>query len=377
LAKRVIIIGNNIYSMVRFRGSLIKHMIQQGHDVHLLVPDEPSVLGDYESCLAILLEIGAEVHIYPLRRAAMSPIYDLLTVYHFQKYIRKIRPDVVIAYMMKPVVFGLSVAFFLKVRRRFALLDGLGFAFTDRDTGKTPISVRVIRRLLKFALKHADHVIFLNNDDPKTLIGLAVLESKKSISVVNGTGLDLDYFDGPPASPQSSKILMISRLLRDKGVREFAAAARLVREQRPDARFILVGDADDAPGAIPISEVKTWDWLTYIGPAADVRVHLEDCLVYVLPSYREGRPRTVMEAMAMRRASIVTDVPGCRECIEHGVTGLVVPPQDPRALAAAILSYIDDPMLAVVHGSAARVVAETLFPEAVVNRAVMEAIGLT
>jgi glycosyltransferase involved in cell wall biosynthesis len=138
-----------------------------------------------------------------------------------------------------------------------------------------------------------------------------------------------------------------------------------------------VGDIDNAPGAISVEEVKSWNWLSYTGPTSDVREVLKNSLVCVLPSYREGRPRTVMEAMAMRRACVVTDVPGCRECIQAGVTGQLVPPRDADALSAAILLYLNDPSLAVKHGQEARKVAEKLYPEAIVNRSVLDALNLS
>jgi glycosyltransferase involved in cell wall biosynthesis len=377
MKKRILIIGNNIYSMVRFRGGLIRQMIAVGHEVHLLIPDEDSVVGEHKALLDLLHNMGAKVHVYPLKRASVSPLHDLLSIAYLLKTIRRVGPEVVMAYMMKPVIYGLLSAWVMRVKMRVALLDGLGFAFTDRGAVSVSKSASITRLLLKTSLSKVHHVLFLNDDDGATLRSLGVLRNKTPTTIVNGTGLDLTYFDGPSASPHSRDILMISRLLRDKGVREFAAAAKLVVEQRPDARFILVGDVDNAPGAISIEEVKSWTWLNYIGPSTDVRPHLQDCLVFVLPSYREGRPRTVMEAMAMRRACVVSDVPGCRDCITPGITGLVVPPRDPRALADGILVYLSNPTLAIQHGLEARRVAEELYPEAVVNLSVLNALDLS
>lgn len=376
MLRRLLIIGNNVSSMLRFRGGLVRVMVAAGHEVHLLVPQGDGVLGDFDAECAALRDLGASVHCYPLRRASVSPLHDLVTFGHFLRAILAIRPDAVLAYMMKPVVYGMFAAALLRVPRRYALLDGLGFAFTDNGSARVPPSARITRLLLAGALRVAHRLLLLNTDDRNDLLRHKVLCSQMPTAVIAGTGLDLTYFDGPAADPGNATFLMISRLLRDKGVREFAEAARLVRQQRPNAKFVLVGDSDAAPGAIPLAEVAQWHWLHYAGKASDVRPFLSDCLAYVLPSYREGRPRTVMEAMAMRRACIVTDVPGCRDCIVDGQTGLVVPPRDAAAIARAIMAYIDAPELAITHANAARRVAETLYDDDVVNRSVLAALDI-
>ncbi len=376
MVTRLLIIGNNVSSMLRFRAGLVRVMVAAGHDVHLLVPQSDGVLGNFDAECAALRALGASVHCYPLRRASVSPLHDLLTFGHFLRAILAIRPDAVLAYMMKPVVYGMAAAAMLRVPRRYALLDGLGFAFTDNGSATVPLSARITRLLLAGALRVAHRLLLLNSDDRNDLLRHNVLRRQMPTAVIAGTGLDLAHFDGPVADPDNVTFLMISRLLRDKGVREFAEAARLVTQQRPQAKFVLVGDSDAAPGSIPLAEVAQWHWLHYAGKASDVRPFLRDCLIYVLPSYREGRPRTVMEAMAMRRACIVTDVPGCRDCITDGQTGLVVPPRDAAALARAIMAYLDAPHLAISHGNAARQVAEALYDDDVVNRSVLAALDI-
>lgn len=362
--------------MLHFRGGLIRAMVRAGHDLHLLVPAGEGVLGHFDEESAALSSLGAQVHTYPLRRASISPIHDLVTLWHVFRKIGIVEPDVLLAYMMKPVVYGMLSALILRVGKRYALLDGLGFAFTENGRANNAVAARVTRLLLALALRAAQRVLLLNSDDRNDLIRHGVLAPNKPFSIIAGTGLDLEHFDGPMADVNSRRFVMISRLLRDKGVREFAEAARLVKQRRPDATFVLIGDVDMAPGAISRDEVAGWTWLQYVGKIGDVRPFLQDCLAYVLPSYREGRPRTVMEAMAMRRACIVTDVPGCRECIEHEATGLIVPPQNPETLKDAMMRYLEQPQLAIVHGIEARKRAECEYDLEAVNLSVLKALSI-
>ncbi len=362
--------------MVRFRSGLIRAMTQKGYEVHLLIPAEASLMGDYGEQKQSLQALGATLHEYPLQRARISPAQDMRAFCHMVHIIRAIQADIVMAYMMKPVVYGIMAAKLCGVKQRFAMLDGLGFAFTQRGENALSMSARITRLLLRMSLKFAHHVLFLNRDDGQTLRNTGVLNRRTPSTIIHGTGLDLEHFNGPDTNVDCRTFLMISRLLRDKGVREFVEAARIVCESHPAARFVLVGDYDAAPGAITIEEVKSWHWIDYVGPQSDVRPWITDCLAFALPSYREGRPRTVMEAMAMRRACIVTDVPGCRDCIINGETGWLVPPQDPGALAHAMISYLDNPKMAATHGATARVTAETFYPEDRVNQSVLQALGL-
>jgi glycosyltransferase involved in cell wall biosynthesis len=193
-------------------------------------------------------------------------------------------------------------------------------------------------------------VFFQNPDDQGLFKELGLLNGVNSV-VVNGSGVDLSYYTAQPMLSHVPKFLMIARLLGDKGVREYAQAAMQLKAQNPSAVFQLAGWIDENPNAIAQHELDAWvnsGAIEYLGKLADVRPALTGCSVYVLPSYREGTPRSVLEAMATGRAVITTDAPGCRETVKHGVNGLLVPIKDAPALAEAMQTCINEPLM-VAH----------------------------
>lgn len=376
---RVLLIGNNIGSMLQFRGPVIRALVASGYDVHLMVPTETvGLMIAYEEQLATLRAQGATVHEYALQRSRSNPLFDLGSIREMSRQVRQIAPDVVLSYMMKPVIYGSLIAWLAGVPRRYAMLDGLGFAFASLSEGKCfSLPAWIARRLLKTALARVHHLILLNRDDPTTLREQGIIPPGFPFTIVAGTGIDLVHYAAVPVDPHSTTFVMIARLLREKGVRDYAAAATLVRRRRPDARFVLLGEIDPAPGAINLAEVNGWTDVDYRGSMKDVRPAITNSLAFVLPSYYgEGRPRTVMEAMAMQRACIVADNRGSRDCVEDDVNGQVVPPKDPERLAAAMLRYLDDPALAVAHGAAGRKLAQDVYVENRVVRDTLNALDL-
>jgi glycosyltransferase involved in cell wall biosynthesis len=290
---------------------------------------------------------------------------------------RRIRPDVVLAYTIKPVIYGSLAAAVAGVPRRFALVTGLGYAFTGERGG---LLTGLIRRLYRIALERVHKVFFQNPDDQALFRQLGILRNGTPSVVVNGSGVDVgDYAVGPlPEGP--ARFLMIGRLLGDKGVREYAEAARRVRAVHPEAGFGLVGWIDENPDAIAQSELDAWvaeGCIEFEGRLADVRPAIAACSVYVLPSYREGTPRTVLEAMAMGRPIITTDAPGCRETVVDGDNGFLVPVKSVDALVGAMLRFIDDPGLAPRMGARSRRVAEDKYDVHKVNEVMLREMGIT
>jgi glycosyltransferase involved in cell wall biosynthesis len=258
---------------------------------------------------------------------------------------RAVKPDLLFAYMIKPVVYGLIAAKLAGVKRRAAMITGLGYAFTDSPGEdivarwkRTAVFVAA-RGAYALALRFADTVIFQNPDDKAQFAAMGLTRARQRVGLVNGSGVDLAHFAPAPKPDGPISFLMIARLLRDKGVYEYVEAARLVRRSHPEARFVLVGPFDPNPTAVKPAEVGAWvreGAIEYGGAVEDVRPHIAASHVFVLPSYREGCPRTVLEAMAMGRPVITTDVPGCRETVEDGVNGLLVPARDAGALGRAL-----------------------------------------
>lgn len=361
-------------SVVDFRGSLVRALQASGVSVHLAVPDAPS-----GSAVRFELDaLGVTVHDIALQRTGTNPIADLGSGFALYRLMRRIQPDAVLAYTIKPVVYGLIAAWLARVPLRFALITGLGYAFQGHVGDRRTLLRALVLRLYAVALSRVRIVFFQNRDDlalfrERRLVGL-----RTRTLVLDGSGIDLEHYRHvPPAN--GARFLMIARLLGDKGVREYVAAARRVKSLRPDARFALAGWIDGNPDSIRESELR--DWITsgvveVLGRLDDVRPAIAACSVYVLPSYREGMPRTVLEAMATGRAIITTDAPGCRETVVPGDNGYLVPARCVDALAKAMLVFIDDPTLAPRMGLLSRRMAQDRFDVRRVNAAMLDAMEI-
>jgi glycosyltransferase involved in cell wall biosynthesis len=220
-------------------------------------------------------------------------------------------------------------------------------------------------------------VIFQNADDLQEFRERGLIELPIA-HIVNGSGVELQHFT-PVSLPGNATFLLIARLLADKGIREYVEAASQIRRSYPHARFLLVGWYDDNPDSLRQEEVDDWisqGTVEFLGRLEDVRPAIAQADVYVLPSYREGAPRTVLEAMAMGRPIITTDVPGCREMVVEGVNGFLVPPRDANAIAQAIRRFLEDPRLAARMGHESRRMVEARFDSEIVAMAVVNAAGL-
>ena len=319
-ARRVLVLGGLASSLVRFRGSLLADLVSRGHEVHVAAP---SLSQDASTTTALAL-IGVSTHDIQMQRAGLNPVLDLASVLSFVKLMRTVRPDVVMAYTVKPVVYGLLAARLAGVRERFALITGLGLALADRGGGLKVLG-RLVERLYREALREADTVFFQNPDDEAFFIERGLVPAGTRTVRINGSGVDTDHFVVAPFPPYPIRFLLVARLLKGKGIEEYVAAARLVRDVYPSVSFRVVGWIDDSPDAIPERVMKQWHSegvLNWYGPLEDVRPAIAASHVFVLPSYSEGTPRSVLEAMSMGRPVITTDVPGCRETVEDGAMGL-------------------------------------------------------
>jgi glycosyltransferase involved in cell wall biosynthesis len=248
------------------------------------------------------------------------------------------------------------------------MITGLGYAFVSDD--KKAIFVRwVVKVLYWLSLRLNEKVFFQNEDDRALFVSLGLLPSPEHAVVVPGSGVDLEKFSLAQL-PDAHNFLLIARLLRDKGIREYANAAAIVKKKYPDCSFLLVGGGDVGnPAAISKQDLDRWiheGTLEYLGFMEDVRLAIARCKVYVLPSYREGTPRTVLEAMAMGRPIITTNVPGCREPVQDNYNGFLVPARNSVHLATAMLRMIEIPELAAIMGKRSRHIVEQRYDARVV-----------
>ncbi|WP_263398676.1 glycosyltransferase family 4 protein [Pseudomonas profundi] len=374
MKKRFLMVAGYPDSLLNFRGPLLRALLAAGLDVHVAAPDLPA-----NSEVRQRLEaLGVQVHEVPLNRTGINPFSDLGSLFNLWRLMRRLKPDFSLAYTIKPVIYGNVAAWLAGVPYRFALITGLGYAFQG-EAGQRSWLKRIVRNLYRFALARVNKVFFQNPDDEALFYDLGILDwSNRKTVVVNGSGIDVDSFTVAPF-PETTQFLLIARLLGDKGVREYVQAATAVRKQYPWVGFGLVGWIDENPDAIDSAELQSWvdsGVVKFYGRLTDVKPAIADSSVYVLPSYREGTPRTVLEAMAMGRAVITTDAPGCRETVVHEKNGFLVPVKSVTGLAAAMINFIEKPELVVGMGYESRLLAEAKYDVRKVNDHMLREMGI-
>ena len=374
---KILIIASLADSLINFRGLLIAAFQNKGFEVHVAAPNVP--LGSHVRLK--LQALGLTIHQVPMSRTGTNPLADLRTVWALWCLMRRIAPSIVLGYTIKPVIYGMLAAWFAGVPQRFALITGLGYTF--QGDGKRSRLQALVQYLYTLALSRVQRVFFQNPDDLALFQERGILHLHSPVCVVNGSGVDVASFAvrplPAPALAGAVHFLFIGRLLGDKGVREYAQAARLLKRIHPQVQCSLVGWIDSNPNAITQAELDGWvadGSIEFLGRLADVRPAIEACSVYVLPSYREGTPRTVLEAMAMGRAIVTTDAPGCRETVMHGDNGFLVPVQDVEALAQVMRRFIDEPDLQVNMGTRSRQLAEEKYDVHKVNAVMLAGMGV-
>lgn len=362
-----VLIANSPSSVTNFRLDLVKTLQASGQQVHVACPE---MLTDASERL-LLEELGVQVHDIPMSRAGLNPVRDLQTFWALWRLMQKVKPERVLGYTIKPVIWGSLAASLARVPQRYALISGLGYAFVEGGvvSRKRALVKRVAQFLYRIALSRCQHVFFQNPDDEELFRSLAILTPATSSTVVKGSGVNLVHFVPAPL-PEQPIFLLVARLLIDKGVREYAEAARQLKARYPESRFKLVGYLDENPESITQSELDAWidgGYIEYLGKLSDVRPAIASASVFVLPSYREGTPRSVLEAMATGRTIITTDAPGCRETVTEGDNGFLVAPKSVEELVAAMEKLIQQPGLSEHMGEASLQKARTEFDVHKVN----------
>lgn len=357
--RSIAILSNQAFSLINFRGLLIKRLVKSGFLVYAFAPDYTNFLREeIKSLGAIPIDGG-------FSRAGMNPIADVVSMFKLSYLLFSLKISITLAHSIKPVLFGTIAALIGGVSRRLVIIEGLGHIFTDngaRQSWSNLMLRSTVTYLYRFILTLVFKVVFLNTDDLKEFIHLGVVGKKKSI-VLGGIGVDLDDWKTAPSISNPITFLLAARLLKDKGVVEFYEAARIIKAIHINTRFILLGSIDVIPSALEKSEVDGWvreGILEWPGNVS-VKPWLVQTSVFVLPSYREGVPRSTQEAMALGRPVITTDVPGCRDTVIHGKNGFLVPVRDSFALAEAMLRFINNPELIYSMGMESRAMAIDLF----------------
>lgn len=372
-AKIYLILAGQAESLLNFRGPLIEALQTSGSIVHVAAPEltADSLLKQY------MLAKGMVVHSVPIRRNGTNPISDAQTLLALWWLMRRIRPDAVLGYTIKPVIYGSIAAWLAGVPKRFALITGLGYAF--QGNGDRNKIQQLVQGLYRIALSHTHKVFFQNPDDLTLFRRRGILSQDAQVCVVNGSGVDISHYAVVPL-PNSISFILVARLLGDKGVREYINAAKIIREVHPDVIFALVGAVDSNPDSISQPELDSWladGVISYYGHLSDVRPAISKSSVFVLPSYREGTPRSVLEAMSMGRAIITTDAPGCRETVINGENGFLVAVRSVDELVTSMKVLIARPELVAEMGKRAREICEEKYDVHKVNAVMLREMGIT
>ena len=375
---KIVIIGTVASSFLGFRADLIKVLLEQQYKVYTFTSEYS------QDDLKRIEELGAIPVTYQLNRGGLNPLADITATYALSKKIKSIAPDLVFSYFAKPVIFATLAAKLAKVPKVIGMLEGLGYTFTDQPEGlnkKTKLIKSTQVLLYKLALPQLDKLIFLNPDDPKDLLERYSIKVKQ-VEVLGGIGLNLNEYAYQPIDhiERPIKFLFIGRLLKEKGIHEFIAAVRQVKQRYPDAQFTVLGEVDAANlGALQqseLDELTSSNIINYPGQVNNVQEWIADSHVFVLPSYREGVPRSTQEAMAIGRAIITTDVPGCRETVVDGVNGFLVGKWNPKALAEKMIYFIEHPEQIKIMGDESYRIAQEKFDADKVNTRLLEILGL-
>ncbi len=370
---RIVVIASHSGSLLTFRGEMLKAMVMKGHEVLAAAPDETDIVSTR------LAEMGVRYVSVPMTRTGLDPIEDLRTLRALHGLLKRERPDAVMAYTAKPVIYGLLAARLARVPLRVAMISGRGSALAGGEGLKRRALARLMGTMYAIALRGA-HIVFFQNPDDEALFRSSGLVGRGQRRVrINGSGVDIDHYAPAPMPDGPMAFLMIGRLLREKGVFEYVEAARQVKSARPSARFQLLGSTDRNPSSISeaaLNELRDDGTVEYLGHVSDVRPIIAAAHVVVLPSYHEGMPRSVLEGMSMGRAIITTDAPGCRETVEPGVNGVIVPVRDADALSRAMMAFVDDPESVSRMGEQSRQIAVDRYDVHDVNKAIFEALGL-
>lgn len=368
---KIVIISPYTKSLINFRGEMIKDLVKLGHEVITLGPDE-----GFESQIE---DLGANYINYPLKRTGLNPLQEVKSLFFIIKILRRIKPYIVLSYAIKPVIYGSLAASLVKIPKIYSMITGLGYAFTGTSFKQCILSL-LVKSLFRFALRNNRAILFQNPDDLKFFQQTNLLSKDIKPVLINGSGVDIVkyYFSEPKLKPIS--FLLIARLIWNKGIKEYIDAAKILKNRYPDVIFKILGPFDSNPTAVQPVHIDKWakeGIVEYLGRTDNVKPYIADCSVYVLPSYyREGTPRSILEAMSMGKPIITTNAPGCRETVVEGINGFLIPVKNSGALAQVMERFILKPNLIVEMGVKSREIALKKYDVRKVNKVILKAMDI-
>ncbi len=370
---KVLIFGGTPFSLINFRGDLIKLLKKNGHNVHCLSGKDQT----FDEIK--FQELQFEYHSVFLRRANTNIFLELYSFFLIFFKIRSIRPDIIFSYSIKPVIYGTLASKLLGLNNCYSLISGVGYIFTSYKKSNTNLMYIALKFLYKNALKFSNTIFFQNNDDIQLFRELGLIEPFYKVQRLYGSGVNLAKFKFKPLNTDKVTFLMVARLLKDKGVWEYLEAAKRIKANYPQTSFVLVGDVDDNPTSITNAElahITGKDFIRYMSYSENIADLIGDSTVCVLPSYREGAPRFLLEALSVGRPIVTTNTPGCRDIVEEGWNGFLVDVASSASLAAALERCIENKDALEVFGRNSRKLAEEYYNVEHVNRKILKAMKL-
>lgn len=367
---KILVLSSFTTSLFWFRIDMMQSFLQAGHEV-LAVAEESEAL--WEEKFAAL---GIRYRSIPVQRNGMNPLKDLQTLRALKALMKEEKPDKIFAYQAKTVIYGGIAAASCGITELYPLIAGLGSIFLSDD-----LKTRLVRSILvteyKYGMRKAPKAFFQNEDDLSVFVKHGIVTKDRAV-ILNGSGVNLDKFPQKPL-PKEFSLLCISRLIRDKGVMEYLQACQIIKKRHPQVRCMLVGPFDTNPSAIRKEELQHFlddGSIEYFGEQKNVQPYLEQCSVYVLPSYHEGTPKTVLEAMATGRPILTTDAPGCRQTVPEGKNGLLVAVRSVPQLVDAIERLMNAPDLCRSMGYESRRLAQERYDVRIINQSILKTMKL-
>ncbi|MDM1272919.1 glycosyltransferase family 4 protein [Acinetobacter indicus] len=353
---KIVYIVNVDWFFISHRLPIALEALKEGHEVHIFTKDTGKM--DY------LKSLGLKVHPINLERGSINPFSSFKLLFDLKNKLKEIKPDVVHLVTIKPVLIGGLASILAKVPSIVYAISGLGFIFTN-----TMLKAKILRLgiipLYRLALSAKNKTVIVQNLDDLRILRQYVAIPESQTVLIPGSGVNLEQFNIQPLPLENKTVLMACRLLADKGVYEFHQGALLLKENYPNVRFVLVGGVDpDNPASLTEQELTEWvtnNDLEWWGHQTNMSEVLSQATIVVLPSYREGMPKVLLEAQALGRPIVTTDVPGCREAIENGKTGFLVKVKNAQSLADAIEKLINNNELCLEFSQNARLLAEQKF----------------
>jgi len=372
LNNKLVIISNISTSLINFRGELIKKWIDLGYEVYTFAPKYKA---DHQE---ILEGWGAKTIEYNLNRSGLNPFKDINSFIDLKSKLKAIDPDYIFAYTIKPVIFSSLISNSLDLKGMYSLMPGLGYAFNNGGI-KNKIVNKVAVLLYKISLKNNNKVFFQNPDDLDLFVDLNLIGRGKTV-LVNGSGVDIDEFYNTEPQTENISFLIMARLLKSKGIKQYIEAARIIKKNYPEVEFNILGSPGSGPDAVSLDYVEKANEnniINYPGRVEDVKSYIAQSSVYVLPSYyREGTPRSILEAMSMGKPIITTDNPGCRETVVDSKNGFMIPIKNHKILAEKMKYFIENREAIIKMGKESRKIAEEKYDVHKVNKKIIENMDL-